>query len=150
MRFQFWSMSEDSRVGILLRGSSVRLTLHIRAAISISHLSIPGIVDISHCFVLSERVFNCLSCSACINLTSFLFKSRFIYLFIIYLFIYLLRFFFFWLSNFSHIKRLRLVDYLVFFFCFLSWNCRVIVNNFITFLQFPKDLQFSSFISTLT
>ena len=27
MRFQFWSMSEDSRVGILLRGSSVRVCL---------------------------------------------------------------------------------------------------------------------------
>ena len=27
MRFQFWSMSEDSRVGILSRGSSVRVCL---------------------------------------------------------------------------------------------------------------------------
>ena len=27
MRFQFWSMSEDSRVGILLRGSPVRVCL---------------------------------------------------------------------------------------------------------------------------
>ena len=27
MRFQFWSMSEDSRVGVLLRGSSVRVCL---------------------------------------------------------------------------------------------------------------------------
>ena len=27
MRFQFWNMSEDSRVGILLRGSSVRVCL---------------------------------------------------------------------------------------------------------------------------
>ena len=46
------------------------LTLHIRAGINISHLSIPGIVAhgrcyISHCFVLCV-FFNCLSCSACI------------------------------------------------------------------------------------
>ena len=27
MRFQFWSMSEDSRVGTLLKGSSVRVCL---------------------------------------------------------------------------------------------------------------------------
>ena len=27
MMFQFWSMSEDSRIGILLRGSSVRVCL---------------------------------------------------------------------------------------------------------------------------
>ena len=83
-----------------------------------------------------------------INLTSFLFKSRFISLL---LFIHLFfTFFFFWLSNFSHMKRLRLVDYFVCLFCFLSWNCRVIIHNFITFLPFPKDLQCSSFISILT
>ena len=106
MRFQFWSMSEGSRVGILLRGSSVQvclvvlnqgccgcdttyligccdlmltqpwikvmycsllwLTLHIRAGINISYLSISGKVAhgryyISYCFCL-----NCLPCSACI------------------------------------------------------------------------------------
>ena len=80
-----------------------------------------------------------------INLTSFLFKSRFISLL---LFIHL--FFFFWLSNFSHMKQLKLVDYFVCLFCSLSWNCRVIIHNFITFLPFPKDLQCSSFISILT
>ena len=31
-------------------------------------------------------------------------------------------------------KRLRLVDYFVCLFCFLSRNCRVIIHNFITFL----------------
>ena len=46
-------------------------------------------------------------------------------------------------------KRLRLVDYLVCLFCFLSWNCRVIIH-FITFLPFLRDLQCSSFISILT
>ena len=86
------------------------LTLHIRAGINISQLSISGIVAhgrcyISHCFVLSMRFltvchvvlvfFKCV-----INLTSFLFKSKFIsllllihlfiYLFIYYLFIFLL------------------------------------------------------------
>ena len=56
-----------------------------------------------------------------INLASFLFKTRFISLL---LFIHLFfTFFFFWLSNFSHMKRLRSVDYLVYLFCFLSWNC---------------------------
>ena len=130
MRFQFWSMSEGSRVGILLRGSSVQvclvvlnqgccgcdttyligccdlmltqpwikvmycsllwLTLHIRAGINISHLSIPGIVAhgrcyISHCFVLCV-CFLTVCCvvlvffKCVINLTSFLFKSRFIFL----------------------------------------------------------------------
>ena len=83
-----------------------------------------------------------------INLTSFLFKSRFISSL---LFIHLLfKFFFFWLSNFSHMKRLRLADYFVCLFSFLSWNCRLIIRNFITFLSFPKDLQCSSFISILT
>ena len=135
------------------------LTLHIRAGINISHLSIPGIVAhgscyISHCFVC---VCVCILTVCCvvlvffkciINLTSFLFKSRFISLL---LFIHLFfTFFFFWLSNFSHMKRLRLVDYFVCLFCFLSWNCRVIIHNFITFLPFPKDLQCSSFISILT
>ena len=52
------------------------LTLHIRAGINISHLSIPGIVVhakcyTSHCFwyffsFLLAVVLNCLSCSACI------------------------------------------------------------------------------------
>ena len=62
------------------------LTLHIRAGINISHLSIPGIVFhdrcyISHCFFLFFLTvcqvvlvfFKCI-----INLTSFLFKSKFI------------------------------------------------------------------------
>ena len=51
-------------------------------------------------------------------------------------------------------KRLRFVDYFlclfVCLFCFLSWNCRVIINNFITFLSSTKDLQFSLFISIFT
>ena len=85
-----------------------------------------------------------------INLTSFLFKSRFIslLLFFIYSFIYL--FISFWLSNFFHMKRLRLVDYFVCLFRLLSWNCRVRIHNFSTFLPFPKYLQCSSFISILT
>ena len=97
---------------------------------------------ISHCFVLRvfftvcHVVFVIFKCV--INLTSFLFKSRFISLL---LFIHLFfTFFFFWLSNFSHMKRLRLVDYFVCLFCFLSLNCRVIIYNFITFLPFPKDI----------
>ena len=84
-----------------------------------------------------------------INLTSFLFKSTFFSLLLFNHFFFYF-FFFFWLSNFSHMKRLRLVDYFVCLFCFLSWNCRVIIHNFITFLPFQKDLQCSSFISILT
>ena len=64
------------------------LTLHIRAGINISHLSIPGIVAhgrcyISHCFVLCV-CFLTVCCvvlvffKCVINLTSFLFKSKFI------------------------------------------------------------------------
>ena len=53
-----------------------------------------------------------------VNLTSFLLKLKFISLL---LFIYLcFTFFSFWLSNFSHMKRLWLVDYFVCLFCFLS------------------------------
>ena len=199
MWFKFWSMSEDSRVEILLRGSSVRvclvvlnqgccgsgqynlpdgcwdlmliqpwikvmycsllwLTFRIRVGISISYLSIPGIVAhdrcyISHCFVLCVYVFNCLSCSACIlqmhnKPNQFPIQIKVYFFIIIYSFIYFI--FFFWLSNFSHMKRLRLADYFVCLFCFLSWNCRIIIHNFITFHPFPKDLQCSSFISILT
>ena len=128
------------------------LTLHIRAGINISHLSIPGIVAhgrcyISHCFVLCVcfltdcRVvlvfFKCV-----INLTSFLFKSRFISLLLfIYLFFLLIK------QLFSHetVKIIRLFCLFV-----LSWNCKVIIHNFITSLLLPKDLQCSSFISILT
>ena len=102
------------------------------------------------CFVCV--CFNCLSCSACIlqmhnKPNQFLIQIKVYFFIIIYSFIFY--FFFFWLSNFSHMKRLRLVDYFVCLFCFLSWNCRVIIHNFITFLPFPKDLWFFSFISIL-
>ena len=79
-RFQFRSISEDSKAGIWLKGSSLwvclvvvtdvnqgccgsdlvtttylirccRLTWHIRAAISISHLSIPVIVVHDKCYI---------------------------------------------------------------------------------------------------
>ena len=79
-----------------------------------------------------------------INLTSFLFKSTFISLLLFF------TFFPCWLSNFSHMKQFWLVDYFVCLFRFLSWNCRVIIHNFITFLPFPKDWQCFSFISILT
>ena len=133
------------------------LTLYIRARINISHLSIPGIVDHGRCYIS-----HCLSCvfflTVCrvvlvffkcvIHLTSFLFKSKFNFLL---LFIHwFFTFFLFWLRNFSHMKRLRLLDYFVYLFCFFSWNCRVIIYNFITFFPFQKDLHFSSFISILT
>ena len=77
------------------------LTLHIRAGINISNLSIPGIVAhgrcyISHCFVLCVCVFLTVSrvvlefFKCVINLTSFLFKSRFIFLLLFIHFFFLL------------------------------------------------------------
>ena len=53
---------------------------------------------------------------------------------------------------FSHdtVKVSRLFCFLVFLLCFLSWNYRVIIHSFITFLPFPNGLRFSSFISILT
>ena len=61
------------------------LTLHIRVGINISHLSIPGIVAHGRCYI-SRCIFVFLTvCSVVlvffkcvINLTSFLFKSKFI------------------------------------------------------------------------
>ena len=61
------------------------LTLHVRAGINISHLSIPGIVAHGRCYI-SRCIFVFLTvCSVVlvffkcvINLTSFLFKSKFI------------------------------------------------------------------------
>ena len=90
------------------------LALHIRAGINISNLSIPGIVAhgrcyVSHCFVLCVCV--CAFLTVCrvvlvflkcvINLTSFLFKSRFISLL---LFIHLFIFFLLIKQLFSHKK----------------------------------------------
>ena len=65
--------------------------------------------------------FNYLLCSACIlqmrdKPNQFLIEVKVYFFIIIYSLIYL--FFFFRLSNFSHMKRLRLVDYFV---CFVSW-----------------------------
>ena len=92
--------------------SSLWLTLHIRAGINISHLSIPGIVAhdrccISHCFVLCVFVFfNCLLCSACIlqmhdKPNQFLIEMKVYFFIIIYSFIF---YFFFLLIKqlFSH------------------------------------------------
>ena len=141
MRFQFWSMSEDSRVGILLWGSSVRvclvvlyqeccgsgqynlsnrmLRLDANTTLNQSYVLFITLVNIIYqsgdqylpsihswdssqwqmlyiplfcfeCFLTVCRVvlvfFKCV-----INLTSFLFKSRFISLL---LFILFLKFFF--------------------------------------------------------
>ena len=71
--------------------SLLLLTLHIRAGINISHLFIPGIVAhgrryISHCFFsfLPTVYLTCLCVElvffkCTINLTSFLFKSKFVF-----------------------------------------------------------------------
>ena len=66
--------------------SLLKLTLHIRAGINISHLSIlsiPGIVAhgrrcISHCFFLTVCLVALVFFKCVINLSSFLFKSKFI------------------------------------------------------------------------
>ena len=72
------------------------LTLHIRAGINISHLSIPGTVSHGRCYISDSFVlcmfFNCLSCSACIlqmrnKPNQFLIQIK-VYFFIIYSFIF--------------------------------------------------------------
>ena len=98
--------------------------------------------------------------------SSSIFQSLFLSLFIIIVIILIiilvlsLLLFYFWSnSSFSLMKWLRWVDYFVcLFVClfFFSWNCRVIISNFITFLPFQfsvfnfPGLQFSSFIFILT
>ena len=44
----------------------------------------------------------------------------------------------------------RKVSRLLYLFCFLSWHCGVIIYNLVTFLQFPRYLQFSLYIAILT
>ena len=133
MRFQFWNMSEDSRIGILLRGSSARVCLVVlnqgccgssqcnitnrmlrpdaNTTLNQSYVLFIALVNIAYqrggsvspfypflgqwslvgvmyptvfnFFFLPAVVLNCFLCSACIskthiNLTSFLFKSKFI------------------------------------------------------------------------
>ena len=191
-------MSEDSKVGVLLRGSSVgvclvvlnqrccgsgqynlpdrMLRLDANTTLNQSYVLFITFVNVTYqsrdqylpsihswdsspCQVLYIQFlcvcvfFNCFSCSACIlqmciQPNQFPIQIKVYFFIIIYSFIFYL--FLFWLSNFSHVKRLRLVDYFACLFCFLRGNCRVIIHNFITFLLFPKDLQCSSFISILT
>ena len=67
--------------------------------------------------------------------------------------------FYFRLNNFfSDMKGLRLVNYVVSLFVPLfvyliylsSWSRRVKIHNLTTFPQFPKSIQFNSFIAILT
>ena len=143
MRFQFWSMSEDSRVEILLRGSSVRvclvvlyqgccgsgqynlpdrmLPLDANTTLNQSYVLFITLVNITYqsgdqylpsihswdsspwqVLYIPLFCFVCVFLTVCvINLTSFLFKSRFISLL---LFIHLFFTFFFLLIKqlFSH------------------------------------------------
>ena len=188
-------MSEDCRVGIWLRGSSVRvclvllcqgccgsgqcnlpdrmLPLDANTTLNQSYVLFITLVNITYqsgdqylpsihswdsspwqVLYIPLFCFVCVFLTVCrvvlvffkcvINLTSFLFKSTFISLLLFF------TFFPCWLSNFSHMKQFWLVDYFVCLFRFLSWNCRVIIHNFITFLKFPKDWQCFSFTSILT
>ena len=81
------------------------------------------------CFCVVLVFFKCIR-----HLTSFLFKFK--------LFSLLIK------QLFSH-EMVKVSRLFYLFVCFLHWNGRVIINNFITFLLFPKDLQCSSFISIL-
>ena len=79
--------------------------------------------------------------------TFFKFINFLIFFSVFFCFWFYFLFTFFFLNNyFSHMKRLSLVDYfvcwLVCLLCFLSWNCRVIICNLVTFLQFPKVYNF--------
>ena len=124
MRFQFWSMSEDSKVGILLRGSSVRVCLVLyQGCCSSGQYNLPDRMlwlevntTLNQSYVLFITLVNstyqsgyqylpsihswdsspwqvvlcvCFLTVCVINLTSLLFKSRFLYY---YLFIYFLPF----------------------------------------------------------
>ena len=107
-----------------------------------------------HCFVMSRHYYVIASIVIFINFL--IFFSFVFYLFIIIIFTLIFFFFSFYFSlknSFSRL-RLRLVDYFVYLFvclfCFLSWNCRVTIHNFITFLLFPKGLQFCTCIAILT
>ena len=112
------------------------LTLHIRLGISISHLSIPGIVPIpgviypiifnTFFFFLPAVVLNCFSCSTCIlqtriNLTSFLFKSKFIS--------FPICDFSHFLSHYYYYYNYYFYYYLLLFF-FYMFCCFVIISNF--------------------
>ena len=83
-------------------------------------------------------------------LISFFSLFSFIIIIIIIIIIMVLFFsFYFWLNNFFFSHETCKVSSFFFFFL-LRWNCRIIIQNFITFLLFTEDLHFSSFISILT
>ena len=114
-----------------------------------------AIISHFHCFVMSR--YHCYYCfhRHLYQFFNSLFLFTFFFIIIIIIIILVLFFsFYFWLNNsfFSDetVKVSRLFCLLVSLFCFLSWNYGVIIHSFITFLPFPKVLQFSSFISVLT
>ena len=85
--------------------------------------------------------FKYLFCSACIlqmrnKPNEFLIQIK-VYFFII---IYTFSFYFFFLlikQLFSH-EKVKVSRLFCLFVCFLRWNCRVIIHNFIIFLPLPK------------
>ena len=85
-------------------------------------------------------------------LLCFCFRFWFFGVFFCFLFfLFCLKFSFYFWSNdsFSHMKRLRLVNYFVCLFCFFSWNHRLNIHNLILFIYFSRGLQFYSFIAIL-
>ena len=167
MRFQFWSMSEDSRVEILLRGSSVRvclvvlyqgccgsgqynlpdrnLRLDANRTLNQSYVLFITLINITYqsrnqylpsiyswhsipWHVLYIPLFVCVCVCVCVSCNACIFQMR----------------------SKPNQLLIQIKVYFFIIFCFLNWNCRVIIHNFITFLPFPKDLQCSSFVSILT
>ena len=119
-------------------------------------------LDLIKVFLLSNLSF-CLSFKSLLLLLPWLFLSLlpsysfttffkfinfliFFSVFFCFWFYFLFTFFFFLFKQllFSHetVKFSRLLCWLVCLLCFLSWNCRVIICNLVTFLQFPKVYNF--------
>ena len=164
MRFQFWSMYEDSRVEDFIEGfycSSMFSCLHQECCGS-GQYNLPDKM-----FGLDANTTLNQSYVRFITLINITYQSRDQYfpsnhfwdsspwqVLYILLFCFVSVFWvvlvFFQMCSKPNQFLIQIKVYFYIILCFLNWNCRVIIHNFMTFLTFPKDLQCSSFISILT
>ena len=126
--------------------------VHMFCFAIISYFHCFAIISHFHCFVMSryyEYYYFHRHLYQFFNLSFFSVFFSYLLLLLLLLLLWFCFFsFYFWLSNsFSNMKRLSLVDYFVCLLCLLSWICRAIIYNFITFFPFLNGLQFSSVIS---
>ena len=70
----------------------------------------------------------------------YLFRNSYVCFVLLFFFLLLIK------RLFSHMKRLRLVNWFICLFGFLGWNRRLKIHNLIVFRQFPKCLHSCSFI----